>query len=219
MHMKVSFRDNINFEGIPISDIKVLGNKSKYKLYDIDHHDTLFLNKMYESVNLEKLMPKMHESDIFIWNSLLKSAIDCSKNSYRKTFLETCDNVPCGILNYTEFDTFYHLNYVVTFPTKPENRVPYAGQILFNELFQRFLPEKDVTKIEMQALRNSPFNPISKYLKLGFWQCGGDNYSEGMKINKAKALNTLNKQSEYLTSTPLANQTNTDLCKVIDLFG
>ena len=219
MRMKVSFRDNVIFKGMPISDIKVLGSKSIYKLYDINPHDANFLEKMYKSINLKKMMPKMHEGDIFIWDSMLKSAIDCSKNSYRKAFLETCDNIPCGILNYTAFDTFYHLNYVVTFPTKPQNRVPYAGQILFNELFQRFIPEKDVTKIEMQALRNSPFDPISKYLKLGFWQCGGDNFSEVMKINKEKASAALKKQSEYLTSTPLSNQANVDLNKVIDLFG
>ena len=214
--MKISAVDKSSFEGIPFSNIKVKGSPSEYKLYNINHHDTNFLKQMYENINLRYLMPKMNDEDYTIWDEMLKSAIKSSNNSSKKVFIETCDNIPCGILNYSDLGKLLHLNYIVTYPIKQSKRVMCGGQILMNELLKRFI-KSDAQKLELQALRESPFSPISMYRKLGFGSVGGDNYSEFMRINKERAVLALAKQDEFIMSTPIINPVEEDLLKTLNI--
>lgn len=209
--MKVSNIDNTKFCGIPISTVKVKNVNSSYKLYDIETEaDLNFLQKISNILDLSKLMPGLREIDYIIWERLFGSAVESAKNPWNSVYLEACDNVPCGIMNYFHRNNVYHINYVVTFPDKPGHRVPCGGQILFNELFKRFI-KSDAGKIKLQALKESPFDPIMKYLKMGFKMLGGDNYSEAMHLNRVNALETYRKQSEYIFSEPLINQKDIDL--------
>ena len=214
--MKITSVDKNSFTGIPFSQIRIKGNTSDYKLYNINRTDFGFLKSMYDAVDLKKLMPGLTKRDYTIWDELLKSAIDSGKSSGKRVFLETCDNVPCGILNYSEIGNLLHLNYVVTYPTTPGKRVPCAGQILFNELLKRFI-YGSTQKIEMQALRESPFSPISMYMKLGFKSTGGDNYSESMRINKERAMAALEKQREFITTNPIKLPANEDLSQTLNI--
>ncbi|MBR6099595.1 hypothetical protein IKP85_07595 [bacterium] len=215
--MRIMAIDNTKFCGIPVSEIKIKGINSDYKLFDITRKDFVFLNDMYKSVNLKNLVPNLKEKDFDIWNGLLKSAIESSKSTKRKVFIETCDNTPCGILNYSEEEKYLHLNYVIAFPNKPEYRVPCAGQIMMHELFKRFL-EGERPFIKMQALKESPYDPISKYLKLGYRMLGGDNYTEEMSINKERALISYLRQNDFIFTRPLLNQPEQDLSKTVKLL-
>ena len=91
-----------------------------------------------------------------------------------------------------------------------------GGQILMNELLKRFV-EGNTQKIELQALRNSPFSPISVYRKLGFSCVGGDNYTENMRINRERAIRALTQQDKFLTTTTLYNQPEEDLMQTLNL--
>ena len=214
--MKVSHIDNTKFCGIPISTVKVKNNNSVYKLYDIKTEADLdFLKKMPNILDFRKLMPGLREIDYIIWERLFGSAVESAKNTTNSVYIETCDNVPCGLMNYFHRNNIYHINYVVTFPDKPGHRVPCGGQILFNELYKRFL-SSNANKVELQALKDSPFDPISKYLKMGFKMLGGDNYSEAMRINRVNAVETFRKQNEYIFSEPLKNQKDVDLEKTLN---
>lgn len=216
-YMQVNSINNTSFTGIPISEIKVKGKNSIYKLYDISPKDSPFLNRMYDSINLKKNYPGLSEKEYFLWQGLLKTGVENAANSDKKVLLETCDNVPCGILNYIAGPKRYNLSYIVTFPTKPKEKVPCAGQILFNELFKRFIPDS-ANFIELQAMREAPFSPVTKYLRLGFKMHGGDSISEEMSIGKDGATAALAKQKEFLTSKVLSNQPDEDFDKTLHLI-
>ena len=79
-------------------------------------------------------------------------------------------------------------------------KVPFAGQILFNEFFKRVL-DSSVDAVELLALKYSPFSPISKYLKLGFKQLGGTDGLETMRISRQGIQTAIQKQDEFISYT------------------
>ena len=203
--MRVSPVSNVSTKGIQIADIKIKGIDNSYKLYSVNFKDRNFLNKMYKAVNLRKLMPGLYEYDYIIWDEILHTAIQKSKAAYANSILGVCNNKPCGILNYTDSYKMYNLNYVATFPTESKKRVPCAGQILLNELLNRFI-QSDKKRIELCAVKDSPFSPVTTYSQLGFSMDGGDNYNEFMSITRERANQTLLKQDEYIISVPVKNK-------------
>lgn len=94
--------------------------------------------------------------------------------------------------------------------------MPFAGQILFNALFKHVLDSK-LNGIELTALKYTPFDPVSKYLKLGFRCSGGDNWTEDMKINMEGIKTAISKQSSSITSTFVQKQKNVDLAELVKL--
>lgn len=214
--MQISPVNNINIKGIPVANIKVKGFDASYALYNINYKDKHFLDNLYKSLNLKKLMPHMAESYCTIWNEIINNAIKLSKSISKKSILETHNNIPCGILSYTDIENKYYLNYIATFPTEIGKRVPAAGQILFFEIFNRFI-KSDKTNIELSALRQAPFNPISTYLELGFDMKGGNDYNELMRINKNRAAETLLEQKKYINYIQIQNPEYIDLNKHLKL--
>lgn len=214
--MKIHSVCNNNFKGVPIADIKVKGFNACYKLYDVNAQDYDFLNKMYNSVNIKKLMPDMTQDDYVLWDMVIRHAIKLSRYTENHSILEAIDNKPCGIMSYKNLNKKYHVSYVATFPTKEKKRVPFAGQILFNELLNRFV-KCDNKRIELYAIKDAPFNPISKYLKLGFHTLGGDEYSEFMRLTRARALKTLDKQSKFLVADRIKKKEFVDLNNELEL--
>ena len=214
--MKINPINNLSLKGVPIADIKVKGIDASYRLYSINHKDEDFLKRMYESADLKKLMPNLTDYDYIVWNEVFENAIKLSKIDTNRSILETYNNKPCGIMTYAEKVNNYHLKYVTTIPAATKKRVPAAGQILFNELFQRFV-NSDKKNIELSAIRYAPFSPISTYLKLGFGMNGGGDFCEDMKINKDRALKTLVKQNNFITYTKNKEGKNIDLNKELSL--
>ena len=210
--MKIAPVTKQHFGAIPLSEIKINNSDSNYKLYEITPNDEKFLDNLSDNLDLGKLMPKMSYEEIFVWKDLINSAIRKSKNYSTKTILETYNDVPCGILNYSD-NKHFKVNYVATFPDKKNHRVPYAGQILFNELFKRFIDGMH-TRIELEALRIGPFSPISTYLKLGFGMCGGNSLLEKMVASREKVLTTLAKQDQFIISNVIKNKEEVDLGKI-----
>ena len=208
--------NNINNKGIPIADFKVRGVDASYKLYSINHKDKSFLARMYKSIDLKKLMPNLKDHDYIMWDAVIDTAIKRTNSADNISLLETCNDVPCGILNYKDINNRYNLNYVATFPVKAGEKVPFAGQIIFNEFFNRFL-NSDKKNIELYAIKKSYFDPVSKYLGLGFRMMGGDNNYEKMVINKERAKQTLLKQKEFIGYTPIKTSENIDLNEHINL--
>ena len=208
--------NNISYQGIPIASYKVCEEKACYKLYDINHKDKDFLYKMYDAIKLPKLMKNLEEYDYTLWDEMIKNAIRLTNTAGHKSLLETYNNIPCGIMNYKDVGNKYHLNYVATFPIEVNKRVPCAGQILFNELLNRFT-QSDKNRIELSAIRTAPFDPISTYLKLGFKMEGGSEYNEYMGINKERAARALLNQENFITKAPIKNKENIDLDKELKL--
>jgi len=214
--MKINPINKTNFKAFPVADVKVKGIDSCYKLYKINNTDKVFLSDMYKSVKLRKLNPNLPDYQYLLWDNVLSNAINCPTDVNRETILEACNDFPCGIMNYRSGKSSIHLSCITTFPIIPEKKVPYAGQILFNKLFKEFL-NSDKPIMELLALKYSPFNPVSKYLSLGFKMKGGDDSTEVMNIKKDKAKEIYEKQKEFIFSNEIKNKTEVDLFKVLNL--
>lgn len=208
--MHIQKIDNNTFSAIPVANVKVKGLQNKYKLYDITHKDREFLEDFYDSIDLKKLMPGLKEGEYLTWDGIIQSAIELSARGGRKTILEVCDNKPCGLLNYSQRGDHFHLNYIATIPIEPTKKVPFAGQVLFNEFFRRVL-DSCVDKIELKAVKNAPFSPKSKYLKLGFVSTGGNDFAETMKIYRNGIVAACEKQDEFICYEPELRQQNVNL--------
>ena len=102
-----------------------------------------------------------------------------------------CDNKPCGVMAVSPREYTHNVDYVCTWPTEPNKKAPFGAQILFAEMFRNFL-ETSANIIELTATRFG--NAITKYLALGFKPCGGDNYTEIMRITRER----VNKRCENL---------------------
>lgn len=126
--MNVHPVSNANFRAVPFAEYKVKEINSCYKLYKINSSDIDFLYDMYERTDLTVLMPKLEEHEYMNWSGLLESAIDSAKNTFRKTFFETCDDKPCGIMNFSKVNDNCSLNYIVTFPVEPEKKCRLRGK-------------------------------------------------------------------------------------------
>lgn len=205
--MNVNKINNTNFKAIPVADIKIKGLQNQYKLYDITRSDKDYLMKFFNKLDLEKLMPNLKEHEYDTWSGIIQSAIELAANSGRKTILETCNDKPCGFLNYFEFPSKFHLNYIATFPIKENEKTPFAGQILFNEVFRRLI-DSMIDVMELNALKKAPFAPISKYSRLGFQPFDSNGFSERMKITRSGIIDTLKKQDKFISYREIVNKDN-----------
>ena len=211
--MKVDSVKSPAFCALPVSEAAVKGFKSKYRLYEAGVKDKPFLENLCEKVNLRNLMPNLNDIEFHAWNTIFRHSVVIPDDMY-KVFVETCDNVPCGVLNYIKTRKLFHINYLVTFPDRFMHRVPCAGQVLFNELLRRFL-KSDVDKIELTAIRKSPFNAVDWYRKLGFFPVCGDTMSDYMRLWRDNAVKTFNSQNEFISVNPIKSAKEIDLNKIV----
>lgn len=198
--MHISKINNTNFKAIPLAKVKVKGVDKTYKLFEITESDKQFLKDFYANLNLKKLMPGLQDHEYNIWNNIIESVVKVANTDGRKTILETCNDIPCGLLSYSKYAKNLHVNYVATVPIEPKKRVPFAGQILFNEFFKRVL-DSCANTAELLALKYSPFSPISRYLILGFKPLGGTDGLEKMRISRQAVQTTVDKQNEFISYT------------------
>ncbi|MBR1776219.1 hypothetical protein IJ750_04010 [bacterium] len=209
--MKVQNISNQNFKAIPLAQVKIKGISEPYKLFGVTVHDSSFLQKLVSSINLKNLMPNLTKEEYEAWEHFFKRAAERGSSQEGKTIIESYNDKFCGILNYTELPNGFYVNHVVTVPDKESHRVPCAGQILFNELFYRLIGSKNAKKIELQAYKQSPFSPISKYLKLGFYPSGGSGCVELMRIFINSIKETLEKQKEFILRISIADKSEETL--------
>ncbi len=214
--MLTSSTNVVSLKGIPLTSFKVKGSSSFYEVYKVTKKDKNFLQDMYNSIDLTKLMPNMHQWDYINWDGILKEAIGKSMQDDRITYLETYNDKPCGIMNFSTMQEGFYLNFISTFPTERKKRVPCGGQILFNKLFKDFIKTGSLF-IGLCALKFAPFNPISIYSKLGFKPTTEDDCMVDMEISKKSVEEALSKQSEFLSATEITDGKDIDLGNVINL--
>ena len=221
-----TYNRSTNFGAIPVADIKVKNNKtgeelqSVYKLYKLEESDRDFLEKLYETVDVRKMYPNLTENEHFIWDGSLKRAIETSLDERRTAYLETCDGIPCGIMNFTKEPlkkkNSYILDRIATFPIEKGKRVKYAGQILYHELYTQFLNDNK-NNIFVVSPRHSPFSPIANYVRMGFNLMGGTEATENLRITKESVQKIHKKQQEFLTFDRFEKSESVDLDEHADL--
>lgn len=214
--MKVENVNSPSFRALPVSNIKLKGINSNYKLFECTPDDAKFLESLAFDVDLKKLMPSIPPWKLDLWGILLRHSIIFSEEGANKILIEACDNVPCGILNYFPSDECYRLNYLVAVPDRVGHRVPLAGRVMCNELFRRFL-KSDASKIELTAMNNTPFDPKSKYRQMGFFTVSDDGYSAFMRGWRDNILKAFEEQNEYISVKHIKNPQEVDLGKILSV--
>ena len=225
--MQIQKINYTKFEGLPLSRIKATTKEktAEYTLYKVFPKDCDFLNDVYNNIDLTKRMPGLAHNKYFIWNQVIKLGLCGSLGKANTTILIANKHKnPCGFLNFTEYDKKYQVNYVATWPVIPKVKEFMAGKVLFAELFNSFVKSNN-TLIELEALRNAPFDPISKYMELGFRFCGGSNYQETpwlnlpikMRINKDNVLKITEKLKKNIQRQEIPNPQEIDLYKKLNI--
>jgi hypothetical protein len=103
------------------------------------------------------------------------------------------------------------VEYAATWPIEPNKKVPFANQVMFSKLFRDAI-KNDKSGIELEALKNSPGSPISKYMQLGFSLYGGGcSTQEYMRISKKNIPEAINKLNTKIDLQELENEANVNL--------
>ena len=113
--------------------------KTTFEFYELSKNDLPFIKKLKMSVNFEALMPKMNKNDIDIWKTIFDIAANQVTESRKTGILETINQMPCGLMAFSEKLNGYSLDTICTWPIEPNKKVPLAGKSLFSVLFNEFL--------------------------------------------------------------------------------
>ena len=202
-----------SFKGIPVAKAKTPFNT--FQMYKITPDDSAFIQKIQKSINLRALMPGLDNEEYEIWEGVTRTALTNPLDK-SDTFIITTQNKPCGVMNISQKKASFDLNFISTWPVKQGEKVPFAGKALFTELFRRFVESKQAL-INLVALRYAPFDPVGKYLKLGFMAFGGNNYTEIMRINQGRASKTLETLKQHVSLEPIKDAKNVDLLKELNI--
>ncbi len=204
---------NINFTGVHILNTKCLSRDNKItrlKVYELNREDMPFLQQMYRNIELEKYVTNIPHSQMEVWYTMLKEAINLSCANANKSYLLAKGKKPCGIMTFEPNKSKYEITRVCTWPLKKDEKVPLAGKTLFKTAFEDFL-NSNAGSIEIDAIKNGPYDTVGKYMQLGFKPVGGGNFIEVMRTTRNKVTQTLEKLNTLITSKPTGKTENLNL--------
>ena len=158
------------------------------------------------------MYPDIKQEDYQIYDFFLKRGLYNAIDKNREGFLLACDNIPCGIMANTPGKSSYYVNYICTWPVRPNQKAPFGAQTLFLHIFNNLL-QKGINYIELNATRFG--NAVTKYRRLGFKSYGGDNYTEVMKINKERMKNSIDILKGKIDLQLACNNEEFDLFKIL----
>ncbi len=192
-----------NFQAIHIASLKShLNNKeTPLEIYQLTKSDRDYLTHLTETIDFEKLMPSIDASHMKIWKNIFRISKSIAFNRWKTTLLCAHEGKPCGIMVYSTLPINTKLDTICTWPTKENKKVPNAGQTLFYMLFKNFLNTEN-RQIELNAITNGPFDAVSKYMKLGFKQYGGENNTLLMRAKRNDIHETFKRLNTFIKETP-----------------
>ncbi len=214
------YNNSVKFSGIPIAKSvnRVKNIETAIDLYQVTPRDKEFLHILDKKTNMKRLMPKSRITplEFDIWHDMLHMAVEKAVRSGKKCVIAAVDKKPCGIMTYTPGHKAFELDYICTWPVETGKKVPLAGKTLFKHLFDSFL-QTNASKINLTAMRNGPFNIVSKYSTLGFGQNGGENFFTSMSAYRHKIFNKMLELNDMISTTSIRNAEDVDLSKVLEV--
>lgn len=212
--------NSVNFRGIHIAkSVNRMKNiETVIDLYQITSKDKEFLKVLDKNTNMKRLMPhsRITPLEFDIWHDMLHMAVEKSNSSRKKCIIAAVDKKPCGIMTYTPSHKAFELDYICTWPVEIGKKVPLAGKTLFKHLFDSFL-QTDASKINLCAMRNGPFNVVSKYSSLGFGQNGGENFFTSMSAYRHKIFTKMLELNDMIKTTSIKDAEDVELSKVLEV--
>lgn len=218
MQIQKNFNSTTNFNGIHIakSTNVVDGVKTTIDLYKMTPKDERFLIQLREKVNPQKLMPDKNISKYQFgrWKFMVEYAITKGFCRGEESILAAVDKKPCGVISYKPKDTKFELDAICTWPVEVGKKVKMAGQTLFKQMFENF-KKSDANIINLSAITDGPYSTVSKYMRLGFKQTGGEDNIVTMRTNREAVEKTLDKLNENIKTTQIPEGNDENLFDVL----
>lgn len=207
-----------SFNGIHIAsaNAKVNGSVANYDLYKLTQNDSAFIENLANSINLPELWHGMKKTGYLFWAKAVNSFLSLAKNKEMESILITKDKIPCGGINYQKKNNSYEIGYRVTWPIELDKKAPFAGTILYLNLFKKALNE-NIDTIRTIATRIGPFDVVGKCYRLGFSSRGGDEYNEIMSIRNAEIAKTIERYKQKVSINTVENNSDENLLSILKL--
>lgn len=202
--MKIQSQNNVNFQAYKIA--RVSTELKGRGLSDIDiciltREDRTFLDKLEKKVDYKKLFPKLSEALQRRWQKVLTYCIACAHDPDNKTYVALHDGKPCGIMTYTEGNSFY-LEGLCAIPQEKNKKVPFTGDTLLFQLFRDAF-NFGASDIKLKAVTDGPFDVVKKYEARGFKKNPASQIYTEMRCNKHKIKEQLEEYPFTLDYTEL----------------
>jgi len=215
------FGNPINFSGVPAGIYCAAardGSETVLKLYRTTGKDNYFMSQLAKDIDVSKLRDGFTQREYDVWNDVIKCGlIGCCGT--KRGYLLTKDNVPCGVMRYQPMQNRIFVQDVATWGVEKNKKVPFAGKVLFMQLFSDFMAGiSPLSRIELCALKEAPYTPVFRYMKLGFKSCGGSSPCyDDMRILKSGIEKSLNELKSMIKFIPEINPKEVDLNKILKI--
>lgn len=200
-------QNNLAFTALPLARTRTCVNNTVTELsvYMLTKKDLHFIKKLPEKIEMDKNFPGLSESAYKRWHEMLEIAADKAALADRKTLLVTKNDIPCGIMTFKSGKNIFEIDAVCTWAIEMCKKVPFAGKVLFNELFKIFEKSK-ARRIILQAITDGPFPTEPVYKKLGFIPTGSEGSNKiNMEFSVSRLKNILNNLSSVIKRTDFKN--------------
>ena len=201
------------------ANIKLPSNTTHYDIYELGEEDASFLIKMQNAVDLKRLY-KVPLDKLRNWNALFECATTMGSSFGLKNFLIANEmGRPCGALVTKKYNpNQYKVWCLCTWPAEVGKRAVLAGKSLMLGVYKKILNEDgSFSGMSIEAVRDGLFNPVKRYLDLGFSHIGGDEYNANMSISRDKMAKILDKYDDIVHIEEINSVRRVNLDSVLDI--
>ncbi len=208
-------KQNFNAYHIATTKNYLKNIETPIEIYKLTNFDKDFIKHLHNKTDLKSLMPNLEESKLDIWRYIFQFASNQVTEQGKNGLMAVYNNKPCGLMAYTHKPSLKAMvNTICTWPSEVGKKVPYAGKTLFYMMFEDFLKTKN-QMIDLDAITNGPFNPVTKYMQLGFKQRGGENGILAMRTRRENVIETMKKLQEIISIEEHSPAVEADLFNIL----
>lgn len=220
MQIQNNFNSTQNFNGIHVAKSTNIidGVKTSIDLYKMTPKDDRFLMQLRSTKKMIDLMPdnKITTQQYNRWQFLFGYVISQSFHRGEQSYLAAVNKKPCGIISFKPTENNFYLDCICTWPVEIGKKVKMAGQTLFKQMFEDF-QNSPAKIINLTAITDGPYSTVSKYMKLGFKQTGGEDGFVTMRTNREAVEKTLEKLNENIKTTQISDGKDENLFDVLSI--
>lgn len=206
---QTNYNTSPSFQARLCARIKV-PNAPEMQMYKLGNEDIPFLEKLQKSIDMTELLPEMSEVNNFsYWQKTIDNAItNAIKHPFKEKFLLIFKKRPCAIMTAKLDVNTTSLDYLASWPVKPNKKPPLAGKTMLRKFFE-IAQKSDAQKAVVYPNHHSPVDLCKFYTDTGFHKTNVGYLKMDMTINEA-GMNMKKLDSLFTFK-------NVDESKIIDL--
>lgn len=165
---QTNYNTSPSFKARLCARIKV-PNAPEMQMYKLGNEDIPFLEKLQKSIDMKELLPEMSEVNNFShWQKTIDNAItNAIKHPLKEKFLLIFNKKPCAIMTANPDVNATSLDYLASWPVKPNKKPPFAGKTMLRKFFE-IAQKNDAQKAVVYPNHHSPVDLCKFYTETGF---------------------------------------------------